>query len=621
MLDDIWEKVDLEAIGVPYPTEENKCKVAFTTRSREVCGQTGDHKPMQVNCLEPTEAWQLFKNKVGDNTLRRDPAIVELAREVAQKCCGLPLALNVIGETMASKTMVQEWEYAIDVLTTSAAEFSDMENKILPVLKYSYDSLGDEHIKLFFLYCALFPEDEEIYKEKLIDYWICEGFIGEDQVIKRARNKGYTMLGTLIRANLLTEVGTKLVVLHDVVREMALWIASDFGKQKENFVVRAGVGLHEIPEVKDWGAVRRMSLMKNNIEEITCRSKCSKLTTLFLQENELKNLSGEFIQCMQKLVVLDLSVNQDFNKLPEQISELVSLQYLDLKMTSIEQLPDGFHELKKLTHLDLTFTERLCSLDGISKLSSLRILKLLGSKVYGDISLVKELQLLEHLQVLTITICTERDLKLISDDQRLANCITDLEISGFKHDRLNILLLVSMTNLRELWVESSQVSEIDTYMTCKESKTDLSDLHCTTIPCFTNLSHVSISNCHTFKDLTWLLFAPNLVTLTISASANVEKIINKEKATNLTDITPFQKLESLNLYDLRKLEGIYWSPLPFPLLKHIRADRCPKLRKLPLNATSVPLVEEFTLKMGFQETELDWEDEDTKNRFLPSIVE
>nr|AAK96709.1 Similar to RPS-2 disease resistance protein [Arabidopsis thaliana] len=615
MLDDIWEKVDLEAIGIPYPSEVNKCKVAFTTRSREVCGEMGDHKPMQVNCLEPEDAWELFKNKVGDNTLSSDPVIVELAREVAQKCRGLPLALNVIGETMSSKTMVQEWEHAIHVFNTSAAEFSDMQNKILPILKYSYDSLGDEHIKSCFLYCALFPEDGEIYNEKLIDYWICEGFIGEDQVIKRARNKGYAMLGTLTRANLLTKVSTYYCVMHDVVREMALWIASDFGKQKENFVVQAGVGLHEIPKVKDWGAVRKMSLMDNDIEEITCESKCSELTTLFLQSNKLKNLPGAFIRYMQKLVVLDLSYNRDFNKLPEQISGLVSLQFLDLSNTSIEHMPIGLKELKKLTFLDLTYTDRLCSISGISRLLSLRLLRLLGSKVHGDASVLKELQQLQNLQELAITVSAE----LISLDQRLAKLISNLCIEGFLQKPFDLSFLASMENLSSLRVENSYFSEIK----CRESETESSYLRINPkIPCFTNLSRLEIMKCHSMKDLTWILFAPNLVVLLIEDSREVGEIINKEKATNLTSITPFLKLEWLILYNLPKLESIYWSPLPFPVLLTMDVSNCPKLRKLPLNATSVSKVEEFEIHMyppPEQENELEWEDDDTKNRFLPSI--
>ncbi|XP_023644339.1 probable disease resistance protein At1g61180 isoform X2 [Capsella rubella] len=623
MLDDIWEKVDLEAIGVPYPTRENGCKVAFTTRSQEVCGRMGDHEPMQVKCLERDEAWELFKNKVGDDTLRRDPLIVALARKVAEKCRGLPLALNVIGETMASKTTVQEWENAVDVLVSSAAEFSDMEDKILPVLKYSYDSLVDKHIKSCFLYCALFPEDKTIDKEELIDYWICEGYIGECQVIKRSMNKGYEILGTLIRSNLLTEVGTHDVVMHDVVREMALWITSCFGKQKETFIVQANVGLIKIPKVKDWGVVRKMSLMNNSIEEITCSFNCPELTTLFLQYNNLKNLSGEFLLSMQKLVVLDLCGNSSFKKFPEQISGLVSLQFLDLSHTSIVQLPVGFQELKRLTHLNLTSTKRLGSMVGISNLRSLKILKLLNSKVHGDVSLLKELQCLEHLQTLTITISTELGLEQILGDQRLANCITSLDISDFRKKPFDISLLVSMKNLNELWVVSCHVAEINTSMKCREMERDSSDLQNTTCPCFTNLSIVRIINCHSMKDLTWLLFAPNLVYLDVTFAGEVDEIINKEKAINFTGITitPFQNLQVLSLTNLPKLENIYWSPLPFPSLRRISAIGCSKLRKLPLNATSVPRSDEFSIAMlpPKQQDYLEWEDEDTKNRFLPSF--
>ncbi|KAL1203670.1 putative disease resistance protein [Cardamine amara subsp. amara] len=612
MLDDIWEKVNLEAIGVPFPTRENGCKVAFTTRSRDVCGSMGDHEPIEVT-LEWNKAWELFQNKVGDKTL--SPDIVENAKMVAKKCRGLPLALNVIGETMSAKTTVQEWDHAVDVLTRSAAEFSNMDNKILPILKFSYDSLVDEHIKSCLLYCALFPEDEKISKEKLIGYWICEGFLGEDDLDrKRAMNKGYEILGTLIRSHLLMEeANTYAVVMPDVVREMALWIASDFGKKKEAFVVQAKVGLHEIPKAKDWGAVTRMSLMKNKIEEITFSSECCELTTLFLQNNNrLRNLSGEFIRSMQKLVVLDLSFNNALNEIPEEISELASLQYLDLSFTRIEQLPVGFHELKKLTHLNLTYTDRLCSISEISKLLSLRILKLMYSKVHGDVSLVKELQLLEHLQVLEITISTESGLELISGDQRLANCITGLVIQDFRQKPFNMSLLVSMVNLREFRVVRSNISEIN-----------ISDLQNPTRPCFTNLSSVFISNCKGVKDLTWiLLFAPNLISLCIDFSEDVKEIINKEKATNLRGIsTPFLKLKTLDLLCLPKLESIYWSPLPFPYLKRIEVGDCPKLRKLPLNATSVPRLEEFVIVMDplEHETELEWEDQDTKIRFLPSF--
>ena len=176
LLDDIWEKVNLKAVGVPHPSRQNGCKVAFTTRSRDVCGRMGADDPIKVSCLEPEDAWDLFKKKVGENTLKGHPDIPHLARKVAGKCCGLPLALNVIGETMACKMTVQEWRTAINDLSSYAAEFSGMEDEILPILKYSYDNLNTEQVKSCFLYCSLFPEDHRMEKERLIDYWMCEGF-------------------------------------------------------------------------------------------------------------------------------------------------------------------------------------------------------------------------------------------------------------------------------------------------------------------------------------------------------------------------------------------------------------------------------------------------------------
>ncbi|XP_019091459.1 PREDICTED: probable disease resistance protein At1g12290 [Camelina sativa] len=147
LLDDIWRKVDLTEIGVPFPTRENGCKVVFTTRSREVCGHMGVDDPMEVECLAKDDSWDLFKKKVGQLTLKSHPDIPEQARKVAEKCCGLPLALNGIGETMSCKRTIQEWHHAVQVLNSYAADFSGMDDQILPILKYSYDSLKGDQIK------------------------------------------------------------------------------------------------------------------------------------------------------------------------------------------------------------------------------------------------------------------------------------------------------------------------------------------------------------------------------------------------------------------------------------------------------------------------------------------
>lgn len=100
LLDDIWSKVDIQNIGIPLPTSINRCKVVFTTRSKEVCSEMRVDAEIEVKCLASDEAWELFRMRVGDITLKSHPEIPKVAREITQKCYGLPLALNVIGETM-----------------------------------------------------------------------------------------------------------------------------------------------------------------------------------------------------------------------------------------------------------------------------------------------------------------------------------------------------------------------------------------------------------------------------------------------------------------------------------------------------------------------------------------
>ncbi|CAA7023495.1 unnamed protein product [Microthlaspi erraticum] len=222
-LDDIWEKVDLTEIGVPFPAPENRCKVVFTTRRQDVCKPMGVEDPMEVKCLAENEAFDLFQKKVGQETLGSDQEIPELARIVSRKCGGLPLALNVIGETMSCKTT------------------------------YSYDNLKAEDVKSCLLYCAYFQKLTRFVRE--IDrLLICEDIIDGSKGIERAENKGYEIIGDLVRASLLMEEaekdGTRRVRMHDVVREMALWIASELGREKEAFIVHAGVGLSEIPKVR-----------------------------------------------------------------------------------------------------------------------------------------------------------------------------------------------------------------------------------------------------------------------------------------------------------------------------------------------------------------------------------
>ncbi|CDY21043.1 BnaA08g24820D [Brassica napus] len=410
--------------------------------------------------------------------------------------------------------------------------------------------------------------------------------------VNYARNQAYVIIGTLVEACLLTEEGQdkSKVKMHDVVREMALWIASDFGKDKERCIVKAGVGLREVPTVENWRSVRRMSLMDNMIKNISESPDCPELTTLLLQKNEILNISME-------------------------ISELVSLRYLDLSGNrGIQQIFACLLELEKLLYLNLEGTG-LESVSGISNLSSLRTLRLQYNKIYSNV--IKELKLLEHLEVVTIEICSMFVADQLLNAYREANAIQELSIRYIENK--SILTLLDMAVLSKLEIYKCEFAEIKV-----KRRTSLWNRSPTT-PSFPNLSTVRLVFCHGVKDLTWLLFAPNLKVLYVENAAQVEDIINKEKAANIlteekaSTIIPFRKLEDFEVFFLPELRSIYWSPLPFPRLRIFRIYSCPNLRKLPLDSKSGSSIAGEELFIHREERDwidkVEWEDEATKERF------
>ncbi|MCI64904.1 disease resistance protein, partial [Trifolium medium] len=69
----------------------------FTTRSEDVCAKMQAQEKLKVKCLSEKEAFDLFRKKVGEETLRSHTEIPKLAQEMANECGGLPLALITLG--------------------------------------------------------------------------------------------------------------------------------------------------------------------------------------------------------------------------------------------------------------------------------------------------------------------------------------------------------------------------------------------------------------------------------------------------------------------------------------------------------------------------------------------
>lgn len=402
ILDDVWEAIDLDDVGVPQPEDPSRSKIIVTSRFLDVCRQMNTRADTEVNVstLEEDESWRLFVKNAGD--VANLEGIQPLAKEIARECGGLPLAITVIGTSMRGKTRVELWKDALKSLRMSEPHNKDVEKKVYMVIKSSFDSLESQDIELSsgqrskhgnkkrgdikscFLYCSLYPLD--IPTDDLINCWLAEGFLGEHDTYEEAYNRGITTIRSLVDACLLETHEMDFVKMHDVVRDVAKWIANTFGDDY-TCVFQAGIGLTEISHIKVSASVNRISFVSNKIQCLPdCFTECPEATSLLLQDNEpLVKIPNEFFWSFPALRVVNLSAT-GIRALPCSINSLRQLRALILQnCKGLKELPP-IGNLCNLQLLDCDNTRLRCLPQGMDKLTNLRLLNMPESDLESSIS-------------------------------------------------------------------------------------------------------------------------------------------------------------------------------------------------------------------------------------------
>ncbi|PPS09018.1 hypothetical protein GOBAR_AA11616 [Gossypium barbadense] len=250
LLDDVQKsffKSQLTSLGIPLPDKKNGSKIIFTTRSEELCGYLGAEERIKVECLPPKQALSLFSMTVGKHNLKYNPEIPKLAKIVAARCSGLPLALLTVGSVMASRKSYHDWICAVEMLQSYPSEFSGMGDQVFPPIKFSYDNLTSSVARKCFLYCSIFPENCTISVDELIDLWIGEGLLDGTS----PRDQGEFIISTLKLSCLLeADESMEFVWMHDMIRDMALWLARDEEKNKNKVYSKMNGVMEYFDQVK-----------------------------------------------------------------------------------------------------------------------------------------------------------------------------------------------------------------------------------------------------------------------------------------------------------------------------------------------------------------------------------
>ncbi|KAL5698119.1 hypothetical protein ACHQM5_029198 [Ranunculus cassubicifolius] len=652
LLDDVWEGLDLEIIGIPspYTCNNNISKVVFTTRSEKVCGSMEANKKYKVLVLEWEQAWELFQQKVGEGTLSCDPEIPKLAKAVSEECGGLPLALITTGRAMSNKKTPREWKHALATLKQYASRFEGMDEKVFSILKFSYDNLEDDTARDCFLYCSLYPEDHDINIEEIIYFWIGEGFFDEFEEFDMARGRGYAVITTLKSACLL-EMGSEEelhVKLHDVVRDLALWIA------RNKYLVQAGVGLSQAPKIEDWEGKERISLMRNGIRELIGAPNCPRLVTLMLQQQDivlphvvlLSVIPDDFFHYMPNLKVLDFSQAR-INYLPKSIGCLLELQYLNLRNTHIKTLPKELRNLEKLKYLNLWATLFLDSMPPgtISCFPRLQVLYLDNLDMDGLIEAELEtLQQLGRLDLFIKKFLIHQNMLL---SQRLQSCLEILKLHGCyeltelalmsslhlgKTKRLRQLTIYECSNLEKLTINSSLEADKDDmgplftlevlYLSGLPKLSNILWAETATQVHFKLLTTVHILGCNALKDISWLVLAPFLRYLYVYNCSELEEIIlDRFAAVTIEDQNALSRLVEIVLISLPNLKSIVTTSFSFPSLQSIKVLGCPLLKKLPFASNNIHNSKLLEIRGNVKWwEELEWEDQTIKTSLQPIFI-
>ncbi|XVF06758.1 hypothetical protein REPUB_Repub06bG0078200 [Reevesia pubescens] len=598
VLDDVWSLNLWQQISRVLPNGRNGSRVMLTTRIGEVASfQFGiTNHVLELKPLRDNEAWTLFCMKAFPSNLGQCPPYLDsLARNLAEKCKGLPLAIVALGGLLSSKKFIAEWRIVHDNLTWELSYNPEL-GAVKCILLLSYYHLP-YRLKHCFLYCCIFPEDYLIRRNRLIRLWMAEGFVepvnGATPEVVAERYLMELISRGLLQVTKRNESGRpQACKMHDILRELAVSIS-----EAEKFVAISDT---KEAVVEDNGIHRLSIVVKDG--EMKARKGISQLRSLFVfSVDEISKSSFTRLPSGFKLLtVLDLQ-DAPINQLPTEMVNLFNLRYLNLTRTQVKELPKSIGELCNLQSLFLKETQIEELPPGIVKLKNLRHLIVYRFNVKGtdfdrwvSMRVPSDIFLMKNLQVLTFAEAGDSFIKNLSKMTQLKRlCFANVKEA---HEKDLCFSLGKTSLLRYLMI-----------MSCNEKESLKMDKLVKAPPCLEKLVLAGklekmphwFNSLHnlTCLRLHWSRLREDFL-VHIQALPNLGRItlVNAYVGERLCFLEGFQKLKILRIQKFPELKEIVINKGVMPGLQELNIRECQNFVKLPHGWESLPDLKKVCLR-------------------------
>ncbi|XP_040368617.1 disease resistance protein RGA2-like isoform X1 [Rosa chinensis] len=327
ILDDLWnedaEKWDGLKACLQRITDAQGSSIVVTTRNDKVAKMVETLPRCDLRKLSDDECWLILKNRavpVGSVPILEDQETI--GREIAKKCGGVPLVAKVLGDIMRSKTS-NEWS---SIMESEIWDLRDEKDRIMSILKLSFDELKPSSLKQCFAYCSMFIKDFEMEKDDLVQLWMAQGWLHSTKSNMEMEDRGNEYFNILSAKSLFEDVrtdykGNTTCKMHDLVHDLAERV-SNMTNCRSLFSKGEALG-NTLPNIR---SLRVLNLYKAGIDKLP--SSIGKLTHLRYL-NVMKTRVKTFPKSIGQFYYLHtFKMPYHVEEFPEMIADMINLRHL-----------------------------------------------------------------------------------------------------------------------------------------------------------------------------------------------------------------------------------------------------------------------------------------------------